>query len=122
MKLHRVDPTHLAFHCPACDGAHMVQVNAAQEPNWEWNGRMDLPTFLPSIRVRGVKMTPQGEKDFEEWCTSGKPGRDGKPFETKPLVCHSWVKAGKIEYCGDSTHELAGKVVELPAWDGWAKQ
>lgn len=28
--------------------------------------------------------------------------------------CHYFVRAGRIEYCGDSKHELAGQTVDLP--------
>lgn len=29
-------------------------------------------------------------------------------------VCHSFVRDGQIQFCMDSTHELAGKTVDLP--------
>lgn len=28
-------------------------------------------------------------------------------------ICHYFIRAGQIEYCGDSKHELAGKTVPL---------
>lgn len=28
--------------------------------------------------------------------------------------CHYFLRAGRIEYCGDSKHSLAGKTVDLP--------
>jgi hypothetical protein len=28
--------------------------------------------------------------------------------------CHYFIRAGRIEFCGDSKHHLAGKTVELP--------
>jgi hypothetical protein len=34
-----------------------------------------------------------------------------------PSQCHSIVTDGKIAFCIDSVHSLAGKTVELPDWD-----
>jgi hypothetical protein len=28
--------------------------------------------------------------------------------------CHSIITDGKIQFCGDCTHALAGKIVDLP--------
>lgn len=61
------------------------------DQRWTFNGNYDLPTFTPSLRVMGA--------------------REG---ETK---CHSFVTNGRIEFCGDSPHALAGQTVDLPEWD-----
>jgi hypothetical protein len=29
-------------------------------------------------------------------------------------ICHFFVTDGEIEFCGDSTHALSGKKVQLP--------
>jgi hypothetical protein len=34
----------------------------------------------------------------------------------RKAVCHFFVRAGKLDYCNDSTHALAGKVVDMPEW------
>lgn len=52
---------------------------------WSWNEDFEKPTISPSIRV-----------------------------QQPPSICHSFVREGKIEYCKDSTHELAGQTVDLP--------
>jgi hypothetical protein len=31
-------------------------------------------------------------------------------------LCHYFIRAGKIEFCGDSPHNLAGQTVDLPDW------
>jgi hypothetical protein len=101
-KLHTVEnePGMLVFQCPACGNCHFTLVEGATRkgPRWTWNGSTDRPTFQPSIKVSGVKSAFQ-------------------PFDPTPTVCHFWVKDGHIEYCGDSTHALAGKTVEIPDWD-----
>lgn len=73
--------------CPGCDGIHMIY-SKAPHPNgskWTFDGNVDRPTFSPSVNV-GL--------------TNGR--------------CHYFVRDGKIEFCGDSTHALAGKTVDLP--------
>ena len=80
------------FRCPGCNSSHFVN------DGWTWNGSVEKPTFSPSILVQGVK------KAF------------GPPFDPTPTVCHSYVVEGRIQYLGDSTHALAGQVVDLPPW------
>ena len=76
-----------AFHCPACDALHSFSVESGK---WTFNGDEASPTFSPSLRV--------------SW-TQGR--------EFTPMVCHLFVKKGKIEYCSDSTHAMAGKTVDM---------
>ena len=39
---------------------------------------------------------------------------DGEPFEPKPLLCHSHVREGRIQFLSDCTHALVGQTVDLP--------
>lgn len=78
------DNEGVMFWCQGCKCAHQIIT-----PRWTWNGRLDHPTFTPSILVQG--------------------GLDN-------MVCHSFVTDGKIQYLGDSTHYLAGKTVDLMVW------
>lgn len=59
-------------------------------PRWTWNGSIDKPTFTPSLLVNS--------------------------FDPKQR-CHSFVTDGKIQFCSDSAHHLAGQTVDLPDWD-----
>lgn len=43
-----------------------------------------------------------------------EPGDD--PAQWRDEVCHSFVRAGKIEFLGDCTHALKGQTVPLPDW------
>lgn len=87
----------LLFWCPGCDIAHIVRHGTATPddpgPRWHWNGNVDQPSFEPSILVQ------------YPW---------GNPQQVR--VCHSFVKAGTIQFLSDCTHALAGKTVPLPAW------
>lgn len=71
---------HIIF-CPACQAVHHF------DSRWQFNGSLELPSFIPSMQVDG----PQ-------------PG----------ARCHSFVTNGRIQYLADSTHKLSGQTVELP--------
>jgi hypothetical protein len=74
------------FTCPGCKATHTYHTDRAQgEPCWDTNGSISFPSFYPSLKHT-------------------RPG----------VLCHLWVTDGKIEFVSDSTHELAGKTVELP--------
>jgi len=79
-----------AHFCPGCDHAHII-------PNrWGFDGNVERPTFTPSVRVY----------------TPAVPS-EGIPEET---LCHYFVRGGRIEFCGDCQHALAGQTVEMPDW------
>jgi hypothetical protein len=63
---------------------------------WNFNGDVERPTFQGSVLVYAVPEI-------------------GRPR------CHSFVSDGRIAYCTDSTHAMAGKSMELPDWMGWEK-
>lgn len=99
VKLHEVlkqDDTHYSwcFYCPACAALHQC------DNRWGFNGNVEKPTFEGSVLVHEVKPT-----------ADSVPGYRGHPR------CHSFVTDGKISYCGDSTHAMAGQTVDLPDWD-----
>lgn len=60
------------------------------DDRWTFNGDLEKPTFKPSYLVHGSPVQPR---------------------------CHSFVTDGQIAYLSDSTHDLAGKTVDLPVLD-----
>jgi len=106
--LRSVDGGGLLFWCPGCDGAHQVRVGDGPGPRWGYNGNPDQPTFTPSILVRGV-----------DRLTDDEHARimAGEHVERRPIVCHSFVTDGRIQFLGDCTHALAGQTVDLPEFD-----
>lgn len=106
----------LTFWCPGCDGAHRVQHGDGPGPRWQWNGDAEKPTFTPSILVKHNRMTEKGYADYKAWLDAGCP-KDIGSFETVPVVCHSFVTDGNIQFLSDCTHQLAGQTVPLPEWD-----
>lgn len=78
---------------------HVYQVGVVDRPNWTFDGNVDAPTFSPSMLIRWGRKVPGYETaaDMEE---GG--------------ICHYFLAAGVLKFCGDSTHALAGKDVALP--------
>lgn len=95
--LHRVErlpgtnSPDLVFFCPGCQCGHGVWTtvsNAHSGATWSWNGSMDKPTFSPSLLIQHH--------------------HDGKDHR-----CHTIVTDGKIHFCADCSHGLAGQVVDM---------
>lgn len=103
-KAKKAQPNKLHFWCPGCDEAHGIIINA---PNsWFWNGSVDSPTFSPSVKVVGVQWS-KGAAFYKR--NHNVPAGD-------PIVCHSFVRDGYIQFLNDCTHQLAGRTVVLPDW------
>ena len=99
--------SHGHFWCPDCDRNHTVRLNGPYK--WEWNGSEECPTLQPSVKVTGNEQISD-----EQWA---EYERYGTPLPVpKPFVCHSYVTNGQIQFLPDSTHELAGKTVDLPEY------
>jgi hypothetical protein len=90
--------TGIAFWCPGCNEVHRIRTEGPggqfNQAKWQWDGNVAAPTISPSILIR-VNFAPE----------------DGGP-----IVCHSFVRAGQIEFLGDCTHALKGQTVALPDW------
>lgn len=99
------------FHCPGCNMTHGIVTDRIKPgPKWNFSGGLDNPTVSPSILVRYWKTPIPPPKD-----ENGKYLLDenGKIVGSKKMVCHSFVREGKIQFLNDCTHELAGETVEL---------
>lgn len=85
-------PTH-EHYCPACGHMHgyAVEQPFRNGARWSFNGNGDCPSFTPSMNI-GIGPFPDGHIDR----------------------CHYFVTDGRIQYCGDSTHAMAGQTVDLP--------
>ena len=98
----------LMFWCPGCNQAHQIKHGNGAGPRWGWNGNADKPTFTPSVLVTGVR--PLTDEQHAAWM-------GGAPLpEAQPMVCHTFVTDGRIQFLGDCTHALAGQTVDLPDW------
>jgi len=84
----------LWFECPGCGMSHCVTVGPGEGPRWTWDGNAAAPTFSPSLLVR-YTWGPQKEQ----------------------VVCHSYIRNGRIEFLADCTHARAGQTVDIPGYD-----
>lgn len=96
----------LSFECAGCEfGHHMVPTDWTPEgrerverspgtPTWQFNGDLKRPTLSPSILCRA---------------SIGK--------EYRNVVCHFFVAHGRMQFCSDSTHALAGQTVDMTPVD-----
>jgi hypothetical protein len=74
---------------------------------WTFDGNLESSTFSPSFRHSGMQTVKIDGKWTGEWVRDAA----GEPV---PFVCHYILTAGVLNFCGDCTHELAGKSVPLP--------
>lgn len=85
----------LAYWCPGCDEAHALRVRSGQpitHPSWSFDGDIDAPTFAPPVLI-----------------TIGPDIEDNIPQR----ICHSFVRAGRIQFLADCTHTLVGQTVDM---------
>lgn len=94
----------IGWWCPGCEQLHAVVIDGPHA--WRWDGDVESPTISPSVRC----FTTIGD--------DGKPLPDG----AQRTLCHCFVKAGQIEFCGDSPHALAGKTVPIPELPDWLRE
>jgi hypothetical protein len=74
----------------ACEELHPLP------DGWTFNGDVERPTFTPSFKHEW----DQGPLDPRR-----KPGHH---------ICHYVVTDGRVAYCGDCTHALAGQTIDMP--------
>lgn len=93
--------------CPGCDDAHRVVFDSPT--SWTWDGNEEAPTINPSIKVSG--------NQWDEGSPFHKPNHQVSAGQ--PIVCHSFVRAGRWEFLADCTHTLAGQAVPMVPLPGW---
>jgi hypothetical protein len=85
---------HYLFYCPGCLEIHPFCTRNDSSPSWkpwQFNGNTSSPTFTPSLLLK------RSQFDYD-----GCGPR-----------CHSVVTDGKISFCTDCEHNLAGKTVDM---------
>lgn len=96
-KVELWDDGSVYFFCPGCGEGHRATTKAIDNglggltPAWQFNGDVNKPTITPSIRV---------SMDFKD--------------HVPQRICHSQVTDGRIHFYKDSTHQFAGKTLDLP--------
>lgn len=96
------------FKCPGCKTEHIFFVNSPHwkkdSQGWTFNGDLVKPTFSPSLLNTWGRYADPNYKEVEG-------------FENQSGICHLFVTNGQIQFCSDSTHELAGQTVEMINFD-----
>ncbi len=85
------------IYCPACQAHHHI------DHRWSFNGDYDKPTFGPS--------EPGGASSL--LVKTNHPGWKSYNPEKDEAVCHSHITDGKIIYCPDCSHTMAGQTADL---------
>ena len=89
----RRSTTGYSHWCPGCREMHHIHTDAPNSngAQWSFDGNAESPTFTPSVNI--------SSHDEEDGTTER---------------CHYNLTAGVLNFCGDSTHSLAGQPVPLP--------
>lgn len=94
---------------------HAIGIGSGSGPRWTYNGNPDKPTFSPSVLVRTGHYVSDRKSTDDCWCDyNAEHPDDPAPFTC--VICHSFVRDGRIQFLGDCTHALAGQTVDLPEW------
>lgn len=91
-----------AHWCPGCEELHMIP------DSWIFDGNLESPTFAPSVKITGVQTVIKDGEWTGEWVKD----ESGKAL---PYCCHYFLQMGKIVFCSDCTHKLAGQTMDLPS-------
>lgn len=95
--MHKIEPINqhnkligFTFYCPGCEMQHLIYTDSAGDNNpiWAFNGDHEKPTFNPSLLITYSR-------------------------NKKLIRCHSFIRGGKIQYLKDSTHKLAGEIIDM---------
>jgi hypothetical protein len=96
------DCMRIMHWCPGCNEVHGYRINAPDRPSWSFDGNWENPTITPSMRIFVTETEDENERPL--------------PHPVERTLCHYFITAGKIIFCGDSPHALAGQTVDLPDW------
>lgn len=86
----------LNWYCPGCKRRHGATLKG--DYVWEWNGSLESPTLTPSVLTNHIQ-----DPTNVEWNKTHRR-------------CHSFVRAGRIQFLDDCEHELAGQTVDMVPW------
>ena len=112
-KLRTLEGGGIAFYCPGCESTHQIRISG--NAPWSFDGNADAPTFSPSVLVTSGHFLVEHQPGESCWCIYNA-ANPGKPAPFVCARCHTFVRAGQIEFLNDCTHALAGQTVPMPDW------
>lgn len=111
------DDGQCTFWCPGCEQGHTIAFGGAE--TWTWDGDAEHPTFSPSVLALPREKLNEAGKEMVD---AGRGSELTDEHREMTPRCHSFVRAGRIEYLADCEHELAGQTVDMvPLPDRYAK-
>ena len=114
LTMHEGRPVRVEFRCPGCGRMHSLPLRGPESHSgWEFSGSAENPTLSPSILAR----TGPFPEDHDPGHIILQRGIVDELNAERCLVCHSFVRNGRIEFLGDCTHRLKGQTVPLPEID-----
>lgn len=120
-KLRNAAGGKVTYFCQGCDMPHQVRVRQEEPgPVWGWDGNVDAPTFTPSVLVTYDHMSEAGRERGQAFrAQHGRdPTREELPYD-EHHVCHTFIRAGMVQFLSDCTHGLAGQTLPLPDLPDW---
>ena len=81
-----------------------------------------LMHWCPGCKARHLIETQERNANGAIWSWDGNA--EAPTFNPSINIvcrCHYFISAGQIQFCGDSTHELAGQTVPLPDFPKWTR-
>ncbi|HLH94977.1 MAG TPA: hypothetical protein VKW08_07655 [Xanthobacteraceae bacterium] len=109
-KLRRAEGAFM-WWCPACNEMHPLP------DGWTFNGDVNAPTFSPSFKHEGAQIEKDASGNWTgRWLTETGEAKTVFASTDKPkrYCCHYIVAAGRVAYCGDCTHAMAGRTIAMP--------
>ena len=109
------EATHVRIHLPGPAGPLVLPVitrgTRSGTACWSWNMDVHRPTLKPSVLVNNGHYAHQPGSDKTCWCEYNRQ----HPGETSFTCfrCHTWINDGQAQFLPDSTHEHAGKTLDL---------
>ncbi len=102
---------HLRWWCPGCRSEHVVPIKPFDPTGWDFDGDLGAPTLHPSVLVLAHQTLNTAGTAF---LAAGGSGADlTDEHRTSTPRCHTFIRAGRIEFLSDCTHELAGQTVPM---------
>jgi hypothetical protein len=96
----KIDDGHLVFWCEGCQRNHYASIGGDPRIKWDFNGSLEKPTLSPSVKYSSRNLGKDKDAEVSE-------------------CCHFFVRDGKIEFCGDCTHEYAGQTLDMKPVSEW---
>ncbi|TXH44018.1 MAG: hypothetical protein E6Q97_33325 [Desulfurellales bacterium] len=114
-KVRRGSDGTVLWWCPGCSSYHGAQTdpthrNPVTNALWTWNNDTDRPTLSPSVLVSRRESLRRNPPDGIEGAELARFCEENRVIIPR---CHCFIREGRIEFCADCEHALAGQTVDM---------